>query len=71
MEFISLGLELGSFAMDAGDAGMKLFGRLNRGNHGNNGNHGHQSGYYGGNQFGYPNYGSQYQYPSQSPVYYR
>jgi hypothetical protein len=68
MEFISLGLELGSFAMDAGDSGMKLFSHLTHGHHGH---HGHHSGYYGGNQFGYPNYGSQYQYPSQSPVYYR
>jgi hypothetical protein len=65
MDFLSLGLELGSFALGASEAGMKIFGRLNHGNHG------YQSGYYGGNQFGYPNHASQYQYPRQSPFYYR
>jgi hypothetical protein len=67
MDFIGLGLELGSFAMEASDNGMKLFSHLTHGHHGH---HGHHSGYYGGNQFAYPNYGSQYQYPGQSPFYY-
>jgi hypothetical protein len=67
MEFISLGLELASFAMEASDNGMELFSHLAHGHHGH---HVDQSGYYGGDQFSYPNYGSQYQYPGQSPFYY-